>query len=69
MKAIELYIVRYIYRHNTFSGPAISNATILMFFLIFGAALVLKTVRGIFKVAGTILIILCVYRFLSLYLM
>ena len=42
---------------------------ILMFFLIFGAALVLKTVRGIFKGAGTILIILCVYRFLSLYLM
>ena len=28
MKAIELYIVRYIYRHNTFSGPAISNATV-----------------------------------------
>ena len=42
---------------------------ILMFFLIFGAALVLKTVRGIFKVVATNLIILCVYRFLSLYLM
>ena len=28
MKAIELYIVRYIYRHNTFSGPAISYATV-----------------------------------------
>lgn len=42
---------------------------ILMVFLILGAALVLKTVRGICKVAGTILIIFCVYRFLSLYLM
>lgn len=41
---------------------------ILMFFLIFGAALVLKTVRGYLRCRDNF-VILCVYRFLSLYLM